>query len=691
MVARTSGLCTATTALVLISGVSVPVVAEELPPPGPDELAFSIENMDLAVDPGTDFLRHASGAWLGRVERPERLAHYGIFDIALERQKAQMKIILTQAAAEAATAPKGSPAQQVGALYAAYMDTATRDAAGMAPLQPLLDEITAVDSFDGLSQLMGRLTRTEGPILLVGFGASEDLADSKSYAIYGAAGQFGLAADDVYDDPAGSSRLAAYRAFLVQVLEIGGYDPAEAARVADLAVAIETELHAAKLTPVEAADPRNIYNPMTFAEMQAQIPELDLALYFQGSGYPQPDRIILTQPRYLPVLSQMLKTRPLQDFKDYGALLLILEYQGVLMTSFDEPTRALTEALTGVPVLLPREERAMALITERLGHPISQLYVDAVFTETERERATDMITRVRETFAARIPTRDWLSEPTRAAALEKLDAFTIRVGYPDTWIDYSGVDVGGDLVADLVALSTFDSDRMLAKYGRPVSQDEFSDPSATLPIIINAAYNPIINGFEIPAAILQPPMFEADMDAPVYFCRIGAVIGHEMTHGFDSTGRQFDATGNLRDWWTAADAAAFEGQAQKLIDQADAFTVLPGLTGNGALEVTENMADVGGVTLASEALQHYLADHPEENVTIDGLTPPQRCFLSWAQMWTSKTTDQLLQTLTATDPHPADAYRAVAPLRHLDAFHEAFGISEGDPMWLPPEKRVDAW
>lgn len=690
-VPKTTARSLAVVAIALLSGTAAPLGAADLPPPGRDDLVFSVENMDPAVDPKVNFLRYASGGWLDRVRRPERLASYGIFDIVGERLKAQMKIVLAQAGAHVATAPEGSPARQVGAFYNAYMDTAARDAAGVAPIRPQLDAIAAIGSFDDLTRTMGSLANTNGPLLLAAFGPMEDLADSKTYAIYGAAGQFGMPADDVYDDAPGSPRLAAYRAYVARMLDVAGYDAAEARRVADLAIAIETELHAAKLPPAEAADPRKIYNPLDFADVQAQIPELDLGLYFQATGYPSPERIILAEPRYLPVLSQMLRERPLQDFKDYAALMLILTYQGVLTTAFEEPTRALSEALTGVPVLLPREDRALALVTETLGHPVSRLYVKGFFAEEDRAKAVDMITRIRETFAARIPTRDWLSDQTRAAALEKLDAFTIRVGYPEAWIDYSGVEIGGDPVANLAAIAAFENDRMRAKFGKPVQRDEFSNPRATLPIVVNAAYNPLLNGFEIPAAILQPPMFEADMDAPVYFCRMGAIIGHEMTHGFDSNGRRYDAAGNLRDWWTPADAAAFEAEAQKLIDQANAFEVLPGLAGNGALEVTENMADVGGVTLASGALRRHLADHPDEDVLIDGLTPQQRCFLSWAQMWTSKTTDELLRTLVATDPHPADSYRAVAPLQHLDAFYDAFGIEPGDAMWLPPEQRVDAW
>jgi predicted metalloendopeptidase len=242
-----------------------------------------------------------------------------------------------------------------------------------------------------------------------------------------------------------------------------------------------------------------------------------------------------------------------------------------------------------------------------------------------------------------------------------------------------------------MALSAFETGRELAKIGKPVVPDQFANTKLTLPIIINAAYNPQINGFEVPAAMLQPPTFEADLDAPVYFCRLGAIIGHEMTHGFDSGGRMFDAVGNLRDWWTPADSAAFEAEAQKLVDQTNAFEVLPGLMANGPLNVKENLADVGGINFAYQALTDYLADHPDENVEVDGLDPAQRCFIAWAQMWTMKATDQYLRYVVANDNHPPNFYRSVAALQHVDDFYEAFDIGPGDPMWLAPEKRVNAW
>jgi putative endopeptidase len=316
--------------------------------------------------------------------------------------------------------------------------------------------------------------------------------------------------------------------------------------------------------------------------------------------------------------------------------------------------------------------------------------VQNFFTEETRQKAIDMIGLIKATFEERMPSRDWLSEETRAAALTKLKALSFWVGYPDPWIDYSSVSVTEDLVATIGEIAKFNTDRLRGKLGKPVEREHFTGSNG-LPIVINAGYNPTLNGFEVPAGITQAPVFDASLDAAVNFCRMGAVLGHEMTHGFDRTGKSFDGEGNMRNWWTPADEKAFDERAQGLIDQANAYQVMPGVFGNGPLEVGENMADLGGITLANQALHTYLKAHPEEDVKIDGLTPDQRCFIAWTQLWAWQGLDEALRSAAANDHHPPNAYRAVAPLQHLDAFYTAFGIKEGDPMWLDPKLRVQAW
>lgn len=682
---------------VLVALLSLPALAasadfrKEIPPVGPDQLVFSVTNMDQAADPRVDFYRYANGKWLDRAVLPDRLASINIFEFMSEHLKDQMKAVLKNAAADAGKAPKGSPLQQVGDFYTAYMDVGRIDALGIEPLRPELARIDAIASLTDLAAYMGHFTRVAGDSVLATIVPSPDLVDSKKVSLYFVSG--GLELDQGYYDGAlDSPPLVAYRHFLEEVLKIAGYEPARAAHVAERTLVLEKTLHAAQLTPVEAVDPRNGYQPMRFADLQKQIPEIDLTRLMQDLGAPVPDIIVQTEPRYLPVLSQTLREWPLDDIKEYLRLKLIIAFKSCLTTRFDEPTRALNEALLGVKVLPPRDERVQAMLRSHLGHPVSRVYVDNFFTETERQKATDMVGRIKAAFEARMKSRAWLTDATRAAAIEKLGRLAFRMGYPDQWIDYSSVVIVPDnAVANVMNLIDFEMGRELAKIGKPVVADQFDDSHATLPIIINAAYNPLLNGFEVPAAILQPAIFDPSMDAAVNLCRIGAVLGHEMTHGFDSGGRLFDATGNMRDWWKSEDAAAFEGEAKKLIDQADATDILPGLKANGPLNVKENMADVGGINFAYDALTVYLKDHPDEDKPIDGLTPAQRCFISWAQMWAEKATDQFIRSLAQNDNHAPGRYRAVAPLQHVDAFYDAFGIKPGDPMYLPPEKRVHAW
>ncbi|MDE0589701.1 M13 family metallopeptidase [Halocynthiibacter sp. C4] len=686
---KPKGVLAALGCSVALSGVAL---AEELPPVGPDDLAFSIENMDLSVDPGENFYRYVSGKWQDRVERPEQLSSYGSLTIAGERVKAQMKIALKEAGEAAATAEKGSPTQQVGDFYNAYMDTEALDAAGIEPIRGLLEEVSAITDLAGLTEFMSKMMREGGPSLFLVLAPMADLADSKTYAYYAAAGLFGIDShnEDLLREGPGGERYEGYKTYIMEILEISGFDAADAERIAKTSLEIEAALLEGKLTPEEMVDPRNFYNPVTRDELQAAIPEIDLVQLTTNVGMELPERVILSAPRYLPVLSKVLQERTIEDIRDYVTFRVIHNYSDLMTTEFDEPTRKFTEVLTGVGVLLPREERALSLLKEALGHPLSQIYVEKYYPEETRQKALDMVERIQDVFRSRIPSRDWLSEETKKAALLKLDSFDYKIGYPDEWIDYTGVDIGSDMVANYRNLSDFENTRLIERSKGPVVSDQFNEES-TLPIVINAAYSPLENGFQVPAAIQQPPIFQADMDAPVYFCRLGGIIGHEMTHGFDTGGRQFDAEGNLRDWWTAEDAEAFEKEAQKLIDQANAVEILPGLYVNGELNVKENMADTGGIAFAHEALMHYLEEHPEENVEIDGLTPSQRCFISWGQMWTWKATDQFIRSLVASDGHPPGEYRAYAPLQHMEAFYEAFDIQEGDPMWLAPEKRVEAW
>ncbi|WP_236638404.1 M13 family metallopeptidase [Mangrovicoccus ximenensis] len=677
-----------------LAGIAAAAAAEEpLPAPGPDQLAFSVGNMDLSADPAADFYRYSSGGWLDRVERPEKYPAYGIFYVMTERLTKQVAGVAAAAGDAAAQAPKGSPTQLVGDFYTAFMDVEAIDAAGIEPIRGMLDEVAAAETLTDLTRISGEQAAAAGPALLAMVGPSADPADNSRHAMFVLGQTFGIdrKLQEILRMPEDSAPMAAYRAYIRDLLAAAGYPEEEAGRIAGSSIAIERQLISVFLTPAEAKNPANKFGILPYEEAKAQVPEFDLDLYLDTVGFERPETVYMYEPHALEGLSEVLRSVPLAELKDYFAFRLIAEYAPFLSTALRGPALALEEALLGARNDQPRAEQLYQLFVSKLGHPVSQLYVAEYYPETAKAELLDMIERIKAVFRRRIEDSTWLSGPTQAEALRKIDQFYYKVGYPDTWIDYGDVEiVPDDPVANIIALGKFDLAREREKLGHPPEHDEFSGRS-TLPIAMNAAYTPTINGFEVTAAITQPPAFAPEMDAPLKFCRIGAVIGHEMTHGFDFSGRQFDADGNFRDWWTPEDAAAFLAEAQKLIDQAEAYEVLPGLHIDGALGVGENMADVGGITFAHEALLDYLEDHPEENVEIDGLTPSQRCFAAWSQFWTMKATDQYLRALVANDGHAPDFYRSVAALQHVDAFYEAFGIGEGDPMWLPPEKRARAW
>lgn len=669
--------------LLCLSAAMSAQAAELVPVPeiGPDQLSFSVTNMDMSVDPGTDFYRYAVGGWLDRVERPADRVSIGTFDFMGLRLTAQMKNLIAEAGEKSATATKGSPLQQVGAFYNSYMDVAALDAKGIAPIEPELARIDAIASLNDLATYLGHYVSVAGEVPLVGIVPSADQADTTKMVLFIVKGSLIFNQENLYEAPAGSALDIALRGNLKTVLEQAGYETARAATVVDMVADLERELHGATLTPVESFD-----------AVQAEIPALDLTKILAAVNAAVPETIVQTQPRYLAALSRVLADRPLSDIKDYLKVRVINHFKPFLGTRFDGSAREWNRIVFGIDRLPPREELVQQSLQANIGHPVSRLYVERHFSEETKVKATDMVERVHQTFENRMKGLTWLNDDTKKAALTKLEKLSYKIGYPEDWIDYSTVDIrADDLVGNIMRINAFDTARSYAKLGKPVEHEAFADSTSTLPVIINAGYDMQINGFEVPAAILQPAAFEATKDAPTYFCRIGAVLGHEMTHGFDSRGRLYDADGNLNNWWKPQDANAFDKEAAKLIEQAGAYEVLPGLKLNGALSVGENMADVGGINFAFDALKDYLAEHPEENVSIDGLTPEQRCFISWAQFWAMKVTDEAIRSVFMSNAHPPGLYRATAALKHVDGFYEAFDIKEGDKEWVPPERRVKAW
>ncbi len=602
----------------------------------------------------------------------------------------QMTSVLAEAAAASSTASRGSPTQQVGALYNSYLDTDRIEAAGLAPIAGELARLDAVDSKEALAAYLGTFSARTGQWPFVEISVFPDLSDVTRNAVYMEMGSRTLTIGAIYESPEDSPLRTIYRDYAAAMLEAADVPPDRARAAAASALAIDTMLHAGELDPVKKVDRRNVNNPRTNAQLRAESAGFAVDAYLQSMGFQVPDRVILIDPDAASTLGRVMETFTLDQLKDYLRLRLLQSFAPVLTSKLEGPKRQVNIALLGAYADKPREASAVGFLQGAMGQPLGHLYVDNFFSRPQEGAGIDMIRRIQAEFRKRVEANDWMAPETRDAALEKVDALYYRVGYPDRWIDYGDVEIGADPVQNAINLHQFDMARMVAMQGSPVEHWAFSDPLHTLPTIVNAAYDPLINGFEVTAAIAQPPIFSPERDAPLYFCRLGAIIGHEMTHGFDTGGRNFDAKGNLRNWWTPSDEARFDAETQKLIDQAGAYEVLPGAFVNGGLTVTENLADIGGITLAHAALMNYLAEHPDENVEIDGLDPSQRCFIAFSQLWAEQRSDGAMRA-QLEDNHAPSNYRAFAPLQHLDAFYDAFDIHAGDPMWLAPEKRIDIW
>ena len=655
-------------------------------------LGFSVANMDLTAKPAQDFYRFAAGSWLDRAIIPDTEGQVHEF-IELSRQvTTQIVGLLKDAAAHSADAPRGSVEQQVGDFFASAMDTQRLDALGMAPLHAEFERIDALATPAHLAATIAHLLGSTGsPILLIPY-VMADRRQSGVEVLYLYPGGLSLGVRDLYLMEAYAPIRASFLQHVARMLQLSGVPADTAAQQAQTILELETALAGSMLTPVEAANPETVYNRMSVADVQALAPHFDVAAFFTALGLATEQAIVVGQPRYMQALDALLVERPLEDIKTYLRWRLVNGVSQYLSpTTADADLDFFVKTLQGITELLPREQRVASQLQKCLGHPVARLYVQKYFSPATREQVTEIVNRVKAQFRTRLIANPWLDAPTRAFALDKLDRMVIRVGHPENWIDYSGVEIcRDDYLGNALRLNQFDMARNLAKAGKPVVADEFCVPGTTLPTDVNAGYQPSANKIEICAAFLQPPSFYPNMDAAVNYGTLGAVIGHEMTHGFDSTGRRYDAAGNMTDWWTANDSEEFDAFTRKLVEQFSRYEALPGVCVNGQLTVTENTADLGGVTLAFNALKELLAEQAIRR-DIEGYSPEARFFIAWAQLWMSKARPEVLQLMISSDPHTPSAFRAVGPLVNLDEFFATFAIQPGDAMWRDKQDRVAIW
>ena len=654
-------------------------------------LGFSVEKMDRTADPRKDFGRYAAGRWLDAATIPADSLQISGYLVMSKAVEAQLQAILEEASATGAAAPKGSPRQQVGDLFASGMDEKRLAALGVTPLKAEFARIAAIDTPKALAEALARFQLMTTETALVGFEVGTDPQDRTRYTIYAGDSDLTLSRDN-YLKPEARTIRDGYVTMVTDDLVIAGLAPEAARAAAAKILEMETRIARRKLTAVEKRDPNKRFIRTSYADFKRLLSNVDVDACFGAVGLPLGHEVIVVDREALRERNAMLAEYSWRDTQTYLQWELLRRTAGVLTPALLGPGYAFSRVLYGDVEQPTRARLVGAQVPKTLGHPLAQLYVARHFPADTKRAVEDLIGRVKAEFRGRVEQNAWLSPATRRQALEKLDNVVIKVGYPSTWIDYSPVDIRrDDYFGNIMRLNEFSVRRSLAKLGRPVRDDEFAVAGTTLPIDINAGYAPDKNGIEIPAAFLQPPFYDSKADPAVNYCSIGAVIGHELTHGFDSSGRRYDASGNVRDWWTGDDAKRFEEETRKLVAQANAFEALPGLRLNGALEVGENLADVGGVALGYAALRTHLRDHPDANRPIDGFSPAERCFLAWGQLWADKSNEGALRQTLPVDGHPPGIYRLFAAPQHERGFYEAFGIRAGDPMWLDEAKRVVIW
>ena len=613
--------------------------------------------------------------------KPE-YSRFGTFDQLGENNREQVRELVLGLAAQKAEA--GTNAQKIGDLYAMGMDSVRLNEQGFEPLKADLEVIAATPR-EKIVELMATMP---GLDVFFGTGVMADLKDSNVNTMYWGQGGLGLGDRDYYTDQTERAEQvrAAYRTYLTTLATLIGYDEARAKEFTDNVMAIETELASKQMTRTEQRNIAACYNPTTVAELAKKYPNIDLKNYF-GLQKLDVDTIVVEQPAYLAAVSEALAKQPEQVLRDYMTASYVGSAASYLSDDFINANFALNQAISGVEKQQPRWKRALAVPNSILGEALGQLYVEKYFPASSKEKMLALVGNLQTALGEHIDNLTWMSDSTKARAHEKLNAFTVKIGYPDEWRDYSELTIDPELSywKNVQNAILFNQAYNNNDYGKPVDRARWQMSPQT----VNAYYNPTTNEICFPAGILQAPFFDPEADDAVNYGAIGVVIGHEMTHGFDDQGRQFDKDGNFSDWWTAADAEAFNALADKLVAQFDSIEVAPGTKANGRLTLGENIADQGGLRVAYTAYKKALGD--SEGEVIEGFTPDQRFYLAYSNVWAGNIRDAEILSRTTSDPHSLGRWRVNATLRNIAPFYEAFGITEGQPMFMPEAERVVIW
>ena len=679
--------CAASVALLFAAGA---VAAQTAPPiveiPATDQArigAFGLDTdgMDTSIRPGADFNRYASGVYLANTPIPADKASFGVFDVLYEGSQDNLKILIEESAANPGASPD---AARIGAFYGSFMDEATVERLGAGPLEADLAEVRAADTREEIAALMGR---TQG-----GFGSSlfgvyiaEDLKQPDLHSAYIVQDGLGLPDRDYYLEEAFSGQREAYRVYVVKALQLAGW-PAPEQAAADI-IAFETRIAEQHWTQVQNRDIEASYKPTTVADLGTQAPGFDWATWAGAAGIAGANRLVSSNDTAFPGMARVFSETPVETLQSWQAFHIIDQASPYLSQAFvDARFDFYGKALNGQPENRPRWKRGVSLVDGSLGEVLGREYVARHFPAESKAQMEALVANLRRAMTARIEALDWMSPETRQQALYKMSRFGVKIGYPDQWRSYDGLRlVEGDLYGNVERSSAFEWAYSVAKVNEPVDPLEW----AMTPQTVNAYYNPPRNEIVFPAAILQAPFFDPNADPAINYGGIGAVIGHEITHGFDDQGRKVDGDGVLRDWWTAEDAAKFEERARVLGAQYSALSPFEGTNVNGDLTMGENIADLGGLLLALDA--YHLSLNGAEAPVINGLTGDQRVFLGWAQVWRENSRDEALRQQVTVDPHAPAQYRAAVPPRNIDAWYAAFGVQPGDEQYLAPEARARIW
>ena len=657
-----------------------------------ETVTLDLSNMDTTVNPGDDFFRFVNGTWYDNTEIPADEGRWGSFN-ELRKNNNEMVLAVLEKAAQNKKYVAGSDERKAADFYAIGMDSALAEERGIEPLKPWMGKIESIEDVSSLQSVLEEM-HVAGFTGFFGLGVFGDLMNSSINALYLAPNALGLPNRDYYtkEDSASVAIQEKYVDHVARMLAYMDDSKTDFYTEAKAVYDIEYQLALASLTPIENRNIPLLYNPMDINGLEELTPTIDWDTYLANNNAQAADTVIVMQPKFMKEVDKVLSNTPLESIKEYlkwhlinrGAPYLNAE---IVQADFD----FYGSVLRGTTENKPRWERVLGVTNGAIGEALGKLYVDEVFPPEAKAEAEEMVKFILMALGDRIDALEWMTDDTKKMAHKKLANFRVKIGYPNKWKDYSAlvVENSGDAYSyfsNRINAAVYEHMEAMAKIGQPVDKEEWQMNPQT----VNAYYSPINNEIVFPAAILQPPFFYYGADPAINFGGIGAVIGHEISHGFDDQGSRFDANGNMINWWSEEDKASFNERADKLVAQWDAYEVLPGLNIQGRLTLGENIADLGGVNTAYDGLQKYFETY-EKPSEIGGYTQEQRFFLSWGTIWRTKMRDENLRTQVQTGPHSPGQYRAFGPLVNTDSFYEAFALEEGDKMWLPEDERVKIW